>query len=64
LIIADNPEKRLIGLPNMTVGIPDHNPDDIRVDKASNLAFVESGGLFEVASPASAPREAEPSDLE
>ena len=39
LIVSDNLEKRLIGLLNVTVEIPDQNPDDIRVDKASDFAL-------------------------
>ena len=39
MIVSDNPEKRLIGLLNVTIGISDQNPDNIRVNEASDLGL-------------------------
>ena len=37
LLVSDDLENRLIGLLNLTVQIPDQNPNHIRVDEPSDL---------------------------
>ena len=44
-VVSDDPEKRVIGLENPTVEVPDEDADDVGVDQAPNLRFA----IFEIA---------------